>query len=87
MPGWTATYWLKAVTDLTIVEKPFDGFWMKTAYRVPKGMFGASGFESQETAQNVPITAIKINSLITSHAAGATFDAGRGGRCGRHCLE
>ena len=77
VPGWTATYWLKAVTDLTIVEKPFDGFWMKTAYRVPKGMFGASGFESQETAQNVPITAIKINSLITSHAAGATFDAGR----------
>ena len=40
-------------------------------------MFGASGFESQETAQNVLITPIKINSLITSHSAGATFDAGR----------
>ncbi len=45
-PGWTATYWIKALADLTVTDKPFDGFWMKTAYRVPKGMFGASGFES-----------------------------------------
>ena len=78
VPGWTGTYWLKAVTELTVVDKPFDGFWMKTAYRVPKGMFGASGFESQETPQNVPITSIKVNSLITSHATGAKLAAGRG---------
>ena len=70
VPGWTATYWIKAVADLTVTDKPFDGFWMKTAYRVPKGMFGASGFESQETEQNSPITAIKVNSLIVGAGAG-----------------
>jgi DMSO/TMAO reductase YedYZ molybdopterin-dependent catalytic subunit len=78
VPGWTATYWLKAVTELSVVDKPFDGFWMKTAYRVPKGLFGASGFESQDSPQNVPITSIKVNSLITSHATGARLPAGRG---------
>jgi len=76
-PGWTATYWVKAVTDLTVVDKPFDGFWMKTAYRVPRGMFGESGFQSQDTEQNSPITSIKVNSLIVTPAPGATLPAGR----------
>jgi hypothetical protein len=76
-PGWTATYWIKAVADLTVSDKPFDGFWMKTAYRVPRGMFGDSGFQSQDTEQNSPITSIKVNSLIVTPAPGATLPAGR----------
>ena len=76
-PGWTATYWIKAVTDLTVTDKAFDGFWMKTAYRVPKGMFGASGFESQDTEQNSPITSIKVNSLIVDPAPGSALPAGK----------
>ena len=76
-PGWTATYWIKAVTELTVSDKPFDGFWMKTAYRVPRGMFGDSGFASQDTEQNSPITAIKINSLVVSPAPGSSLVAGR----------
>ena len=76
-PGWTATYWIKALADLTVTDKPFDGFWMKTAYRVPKGMFGASGFESQDTEQNSPITAIKVNSLVVDPAPGAVLERGR----------
>ena len=76
-PGWTATYWIKALADLTVTDKPFDGFWMKTAYRVPKGMFGASGFESQDTEQNSPITAIKVNSLVVDPAPGAVLERGK----------
>lgn len=77
VPGWTATYWVKALTELAILDSAFDGFWMKTAYRLPRGLFGASGFESQDTEQNSPITAIKVNSLIISPAPGATIPAGR----------
>ena len=76
-PGWTATYWIKAVTDITVSDKPFDGFWMKTAYRVPRGMFGTSGFESQDTEQNSPITDIKVNSLIVTPAPGAVLPRGQ----------
>ncbi len=76
-PGWTATYWIKALADLTVTDKPFEGFWMKTAYRVPKGMFGASGFESQDTEQNSPITAIKVNSLVVDPAPGAVLERGK----------
>jgi len=60
-----------------VSDKAFDGFWMKTAYRVPRGMFGVSGFESQDTEQNSPITSIKVNSLIVGPAPGSTLPLGR----------
>lgn len=77
VPGWTATYWVKCLTALTVVDKPFDGFWMKTAYRVPKGLFGPSGFASQDGEQNSPITAIRVNSLVVDPAPGSPLPAGR----------
>jgi DMSO/TMAO reductase YedYZ molybdopterin-dependent catalytic subunit len=77
VPGWTATYWVKCLTALSLVDKPFEGFWMKTAYRVPKGLFGRSQFESQENETSAPITAIRVNSLIVDPEPGAALPAGR----------
>jgi DMSO/TMAO reductase YedYZ molybdopterin-dependent catalytic subunit len=77
VPGWTATYWMKHVSRINAVTKPFDGFWMKSAYRIPLGKFPVvARFASQETAVNTPITEMVINSLVTSHADGATVKAG-----------
>jgi DMSO/TMAO reductase YedYZ molybdopterin-dependent catalytic subunit len=78
VPGWTATYWMKHVTRIEAVTKPFDGFWMKSAYRIPLGRFPmVARFASQETTANTPITEMVVNALITSHADGATVAAGR----------
>jgi DMSO/TMAO reductase YedYZ molybdopterin-dependent catalytic subunit len=77
VPGWTATYWVKCLTELSIIDKPFDGFWMKTAYRVPRNLFGPSGFESQDNEQTSPITAIKINSLVVDPPTGTTVPVAR----------
>jgi DMSO/TMAO reductase YedYZ molybdopterin-dependent catalytic subunit len=72
VPGWTGTYWMKHVTSITVVAKPFDGFWMKSAYRIPVGKFPiVTRFVSQETATNTPITEMVVNSLITSPANGS----------------
>lgn len=68
VPGWTATYWMKHLTDIRVEPQAFDGFWMKTGYRVPTGAFPGERFTSQETEQTTPITEILVNSLITSHA-------------------
>ena len=67
VPGWTATYWVKHLITIDAVSKPFQGFWMKTAYRIPKGKFPAleGHWTSQETATNTPITEIAVSSLIT----------------------
>ena len=66
VPGWTATFWLKHLTALNVIAKPFDGFWMKTAYRIPKDRFPSGQFSSQETETAMPITEIVVNSLITN---------------------
>jgi DMSO/TMAO reductase YedYZ molybdopterin-dependent catalytic subunit len=77
VPGWTGTYWVKHVTSIKAVTKPFDGFWMKSAYRIPLGKFPIlARFPSQETPVNTPITEMVINSLITSHVDGAMVKVG-----------
>jgi len=77
VPGWTATYWMKHISKINVATKPFDGFWMKSAYRIPLGKFPiVARFATQETAVNTPITEMVVNSLITSHADGAAVKAG-----------
>jgi len=73
VPGWTATYWLKHLTAVNVISKPLDGFWMKTAYRIPKDRFPSGQFGSQETETHMPITEIIVNSLITNLADGQTL--------------
>jgi DMSO/TMAO reductase YedYZ molybdopterin-dependent catalytic subunit len=78
VPGWTGTYWVKHVTSIEAVTKPFDGFWMKAAYRIPLGKFPVvTRFTSQENASNTtPITEMVVNSLITSPATDSTVRLG-----------
>jgi len=78
VPGLTATYWTKQLSSVDVVSKPFDGFWMKTAYRVPKGAFPMKDrFLSQEAEVNTPITEILVNSLITNIENGQRFSLGQ----------
>lgn len=77
VPGWTATYWLKHLTDIRIEPKPFDGFWMKSAYRIPTGAFPGARFAGQETPETTPITQILVNCLITSHSGTQRLVRGR----------
>jgi DMSO/TMAO reductase YedYZ molybdopterin-dependent catalytic subunit len=78
VPGWTATYWVKHLTAIKVVTQAFDGFWMKTAYRIPQGKFALTDrFLSQDTELNTPITEILINSLITNLVDGQKFSRQR----------
>ena len=35
VPGYYGTYWVKHLNEITVIDDVFDGFWMKTAYRIP----------------------------------------------------
>jgi DMSO/TMAO reductase YedYZ molybdopterin-dependent catalytic subunit len=74
VPGWTATYWLKQVIAVNVLAAPQGGFWMSTAYRIPKRRFPViDRFVSQESEQNTPITEMVVNSLITNLTEGQRF--------------
>ena len=71
VPGWTATYWMKHLDSIEAWTKPFAGFWMKSAYRIPTRKFPiVEHFLTQETAANEPITEMVINSMITAPEEG-----------------
>jgi hypothetical protein len=78
VPGWTATYWMKHLVSIEAATKPFEGFWMKSAYRIPNGKFPIiERFLSQENDATTPITEMVVNSLTTSPAEGQRFNFGR----------
>jgi DMSO/TMAO reductase YedYZ molybdopterin-dependent catalytic subunit len=78
IPGWTATYWMKHLVTIDAVSKPFDGFWVKGAYRIPTGKFPiVQHFETQVTVANEPITEMVVNSLIASPAEGERVRVGQ----------
>jgi DMSO/TMAO reductase YedYZ molybdopterin-dependent catalytic subunit len=76
VPGWTGTYWMKHLTEIRVESKPFDGFWMKSGYRIPTGAFPGYRFVSQETPETTPITEILVNSIITDPVNGARVARG-----------
>lgn len=78
VPGWTATYWMKHVISIRALSQPFKGFWMSTAYRIPKGKFPlVDRFVTQESEVNTPITEMVVNSLITNLRDGQKLALGR----------
>lgn len=80
VPGWTGTYWTKMISEINVINKPWDGFWMRVAYRIPLGKFPEiDRFVSQErpTDSMTPITEIVVNSLMTSIRNGQRFHLGQ----------
>jgi sulfite dehydrogenase (cytochrome) subunit A len=78
VPGWTATYWMKHLARVDLVVKPFDGFWVRAAYRIPTGKFPVmQHFLTQMNETSEPITEIVVNSVVTAPAPGHKAKAGR----------
>ncbi|HEX3469171.1 MAG TPA: molybdopterin-dependent oxidoreductase [Candidatus Elarobacter sp.] len=75
VPGWYATYWVKMLSSITVLDHVDDNFWMKTAYRIPDTPDnsvtpGATGFPT------VPISTMRVRSFATNVADGGTLAAG-----------
>jgi sulfite dehydrogenase len=75
VPGSYGTYWVKHLSDITVIDTVFDGFWMKSSYRIPDT---ENGMIEPGTAPKatVPIGRFNVRSFITSLADGAKVKAG-----------
>jgi DMSO/TMAO reductase YedYZ molybdopterin-dependent catalytic subunit len=75
VPGYYGTYWVKHLNEITVIDNVFDGFWMKTAYRIPDNDCNCveSGTAPKAT---IPINRFKVRSFVTSVADGAKLKAG-----------
>ncbi|MBI5827853.1 MAG: molybdopterin-dependent oxidoreductase [Deltaproteobacteria bacterium] len=74
VPGWYATYWMKALTDIKVLTQTFEEFWMKPAYRIPDN---ACGCVEPGTApkKTVPINRMTTRSVIVTPTQGSGLKA------------
>jgi DMSO/TMAO reductase YedYZ molybdopterin-dependent catalytic subunit len=75
VPGWYSTYWVKMLSDIEVLDKPDDNFWMKTAYTIPDTPH-ANVTPGQTGVKMVPINRMVPRSFITNIKAGASVSAG-----------
>ena len=79
VPGYYGTYWVKHLNEITVLDKPFDGFWMNTAYRIPDNACACTE-PGNAPKTTVPIGRYNVRSFLTNLADGAKVKAGRDAR-------
>ena len=90
VPGYYGTYWVKHLNEITVIDDTFDGFWMKTAYRIPdtpcgcvepgtapKATIPINRFTVRSFITNVPNDA-RLKARKTTTLRGIAFDGGKG---------
>jgi hypothetical protein len=75
VPGWYATYWIKMLDDIEVLEAPDDNFWMKKAYLIPDTPF-ADIVPGQAGVNMIPINRMVPRSFITNLQADAVVKVG-----------
>jgi len=90
VPGWYGTYWLKALSDITVLPRVFSNFWTDKAYRIPNTPNGTES-PKQLAKDTVPINRFNVRSIfvrpeadeilrpgIPNEMEGIAFDSGYG---------
>jgi sulfite dehydrogenase (cytochrome) subunit A len=75
VPGYYGTYWVKHLNEITVIDSVYDGFWMKSAYRIPDTPDNSvePGTAPKST---IPINRFTIRSFVTNVANGQKLKAG-----------
>jgi sulfite dehydrogenase len=74
VPGYYGTYWMKHLNEITVIDSVYDGFWMKSAYRIPDNTCACTE-PGQAPAATVPIKRLDVRSFITNLADGTKVKA------------
>ncbi len=75
VPGYFGTYWMKHLSEIEVLDHVFDGFWMKSAYRIPDNDCACTE-PGKAPASTVPIGRFNIRSFLTNLQDGAQVKAG-----------
>ena len=75
VPGTYGTYWVKHLNAITVRDTAFDGFFMKTAYRIPDNACACTP-PGQAATATVPIGRLNVRAFLTNLTDGAEIKAG-----------
>ena len=90
VPGYYGTYWVKHLNEITVIDSVFNGFWMKSAYRIPDTPCNCVEPGTAPKA-TIPINRLTVRSFFTNvtddgklkarkttKLKGIAFDGGKG---------
>src|SRR5437879_1119732 len=69
VPGWYATYWVKMLNDIEVLEQPDTNYWTKVAYTIPETPH-ASTKPGETGVKMIPINRMVPRSFVTNIASG-----------------
>ncbi|MBI3774816.1 MAG: molybdopterin-dependent oxidoreductase, partial [Gammaproteobacteria bacterium] len=77
VPGYTGTYWVKHLTEITVIDSVFTEFYMGTAYREPANDCACvpPGTAVPTPPGTRPVTGPRVRSFITNLIEGAQVAA------------
>jgi DMSO/TMAO reductase YedYZ molybdopterin-dependent catalytic subunit len=75
VPGWYATYWVKMLDDIEVLDKPDDNFWMTRAYLIPDTPL-ADVVPGQQGVKLIPINRMVPRSFFTNVKDRTEFKVG-----------
>jgi DMSO/TMAO reductase YedYZ molybdopterin-dependent catalytic subunit len=76
VPGWYATYWVKMLNDIEVLNAPDDNFWTVKAYLIPDTPF-ANVIPGQPGVKMIPINRMLPRSFFTNVKDGAVLKVGQ----------
>lgn len=78
VPGYFATYWVKGLSWMRVLDKPDENYWMKTAYRVPDTPRGTTTPEEVKSGKvtTVPIGKMPVRSFLIAPDGSSKIPAG-----------
>jgi DMSO/TMAO reductase YedYZ molybdopterin-dependent catalytic subunit len=78
VPGYFATYWMKCLTWIRVLEANDENFWMKPGYRVPDTPRGNTTPDDVKagTVNMVPIARMPVRSFLVSPDGSSKIPAG-----------
>jgi DMSO/TMAO reductase YedYZ molybdopterin-dependent catalytic subunit len=74
VPGWYATYWVKMVNDIEVLDQPDTNYWTKVAYTIPDTPH-ASIKPGETDVKMIPINRMVPRSFVTNIASGSKVNA------------
>ena len=75
VPGWYATYWVKMLNDIEVLNEEDHNFWMNPAYQIPNNACGCIE-PGEKATSKIPISTMQVRSFITNISDGANIKAG-----------
>src|ERR1700726_664775 len=74
VPGWYATYWVKMLADIEVLDPPDTNYWTKVAYPIPDPPH-ASIEPGQTDVKMIPINRMVPRSFVTDIPSGQKVKA------------